>query len=284
MPRIHQQGFLPSIGTLDVLRLPTDVRVDTGVAEGGAVSPFYDPMISKLIAFGGTRDEARIRLAEACDHVATYPVANNAGFLASLLREPDFAEAAVTTGYIGDNIDRLTDKPAASEAALKAAANALFRPSVSLQGPDLPWRSLCGFRMSSDPALETRMSVDGDVHPVTLGKSETACLTVPMQADILLVERGWAYRVSRPQHTSDAADAAGNGTITAPMPGRVVSINVSEGDEVTKGQKLVTLEAMKMEHALDAPFDGVVAELSVTEGAQLMEGAAILKIDPLEDA
>jgi len=145
------------------------------------------------------------------------------------------------------------------------------------------WRALNGLRLGAEADLEARIQIDGDLHTAKLSERSSDHLVLPMGRDVLLVENGWAYAVSAPRHISEEAAAAGNGTITAPMPGRVVSIDVAEGDAVTKGQKLVTLEAMKMEHALDAPFDGTVAELGVTANAQLVEGALILRIDKIDD-
>ena len=279
-------GFLPSTGTLKVLELPGDIRVDTGVEEGGTVSPFYDPMISKLITHGASRDEARTKLADACDTVATYPVANNAGFLARLLREEAFAEATVTTGFIGDHLERLTEKPDASETSLGAAATALFRTSTQddSSGPNTVWKSLPGFRLSADTDLETHIDVDGERCVTALSSHHDANLVRQMDSGVLLVENGWAFAVTAPRHVSEDVAAAGSGTITAPMPGRVVAIEVAEGDAVKKGQKLVTLEAMKMEHALEAPFDGIVAELAASPDEQLMEGALILEIKEKEES
>ena len=275
-------GFLPSIGPLDVLELPCSVRVDTGVEQGGAVSPFYDPMISKLIAHGATREEATAKLAAACEATATYPVISNAGFLARLLREPAFTEAAVTTGYIGEHLERLTGKPAASGAALSAAAAQLYR-SPSVTGADAPWRALTGFRLSAETDLHARIEVDGEMRSADVSSGDSDHLILPLRDGVLLVEQGWAYAVRAPRHVSEDASTAGSGTITSPMPGRIVSIDIAEGDAVTAGQKLVTLEAMKMEHVLEAPFDGTVRALTASIDDQLMEGALILEIEPKEE-
>ena len=279
-------GFLPSTGTLEVLELPGDIRVDTGVEEGGFVSPFYDPMISKLITHGASRDTARAQLAAACDEVATYPVANNAGFLARLLRDDAFAKAAITTGYIGDHLERLTEKPKATNAALGAAATALFRTPLSegLHGADVAWRALPGFRLGGDRDLEAHIEVDGESKVVELSATTEGYKIQPMRSGVLLIENGWAYLISAPKLISEDVAAAGSGTITAPMPGRIVTISVAKGDTVKKGQKLATLEAMKMEHTLEAPFNGVVTEVAASEDIQLMEGAFILEIEKEEDS
>ena len=101
---------------------------------------------------------------------------------------------------------------------------------------------------------------------------------------VLLIEHGWAFPVRQPRHVSRADGAVASGTLTSPMPGRVVSIEVNEGDSVSRGQKLVALEAMKMEHSLEAPFDGVVVQLDVGIGSQLEEGAFVLRIEEKGDA
>ena len=105
-----------------------------------------------------------------------------------------------------------------------------------------------------------------------------------MKGGVLLVENGWAFAITAPKYVSDDAGLAGDGAITSPMPGRVISLDVAEGDKVTKGQKLVTLEAMKMEHTLIAPRDGIVAELHVTPGDQVADGTLLLSLEPADDA
>ncbi|MEM0986016.1 MAG: acetyl/propionyl/methylcrotonyl-CoA carboxylase subunit alpha [Pseudomonadota bacterium] len=281
-------GFLPSTGTLETFSVPEDkIRVDAGVEAGGSVSPFYDPMIAKLITHGATRDAARIQLADACGQVATHPVANNAGFLAKLLREQAFIDAAITTGFIGDHLDRLTKRPTASAAALGAATRRLhdILGTGDLNAAAAVWRSLPGFRLSADPHLQSDVSIDGEIHSVTLENTPTHSAQVfPNEKGVLLVEQGWAYDVRQPVHTRTGNDPAGSGTITSPMPGRIVAVFVKDGETVQEGQKLVTVEAMKMEHALEAPFDGTVTEVAATIDGQIAEGAILLKLDPLDES
>ncbi len=279
-----ESGFLPSIGKMDVLSLPDFVRVDTGVEQGGVVSPYYDPMISKLIAHGRSRDEARTQLADACNAVSTFPVANNAGFLSKLLREPDFSNGSVTTSYINDHLERLTSKPVPSRHALRAGARSLYLANKgSANAIDRVWRSLPGFRLSAPPDIEAHLEVDGERQVVEMLPSQTDYLVLPFRDGVVLIEDGWSFYITPPQHVEDTEAAAGSGSITSPMPGRVVSVDVKAGDQVSKGQKLVTLEAMKMEHALEAPFEGVVSELVVEVDAQLMEGAFIMQIEEASD-
>ena len=281
-------GFLPSTGRLDLLELPVDIRVDSGVEEGGEVSPFYDPMIAKLITYGETRDDARLDLAEACDGVSTWPVHNNAGFLASLLRADAFAEGEVTTGYIEAHLDALTVKPLPGGATLTYAAELLFEDmSADDTAPanELIWSVLKGFRSCGPDDDEVRIRLDGDNIAVnTRDLSGGADLMVAYDKHVIAVERGWPYLIEAQVHTSGAgADAASDGAILSPMPGKVISVDVATGDAVKKGQKLATLEAMKMEHALTAPFDGVVAELSSVAGDQVSEGQRLMKIEKPEE-
>lgn len=282
-------GFLPSIGTLEVFELPSDVRIDTGVEAGGEVSPFYDPMISKLIAHSANRDLARTALASACDRVVTYPVQNNAGFIARLLREPAFADAIVTTGFIGDNLDRLAERSEPSQKGLAIAASRLveaqlFNHMPERSVPSAVWSTLSGFRLSSSPDLRTRIDVDGTPLEISLTRSsECEISTFQLEDRIILVERGWPFEIRLARHDPQDAMPASSGELKSPMPGRVISIAVAQGDHVKRGQRLVTLEAMKMEHSLNAPFDGVVADIAVSVDDQIPEGTSMMTIAPQEE-
>ena len=282
-------GFLPSIGTLEVFELPNDVRIDTGVEAGGEVSPFYDPLISKLISHGANRDLARSALASACDRVVTYPVQNNAGFIARLLREDAFAEAVVTTSFIGDNLDRLTERPEPPQPGLAIAASRLAEAQLQSQLPERSvtsavWTALSGFRLSSEPDLRACIDVDGVRHEIPLaGSAENEISAFELEDRIILLERGWPFEIRLPRHELQDANSTSSGELKSPMPGRVITIAVAKGDRVEKGQRLVTLEAMKMEHSLDAPFDGVVAEIAVSVDDQIAEGTSMMTIAPEEE-
>jgi len=282
-------GFLPSTGRLDALRMPQNksVRIDTGVEQGGEVSPFYDPMIAKLIAFGPNRQKARSDLALACANVATWPVHNNAGFLCRLLHEQAFVNGLVTTGFIDENLDALTLHQAPSECALGAAASKSaerFRSAPGTVGPDAVWSSLNGFRSGGPADLEAYVMVDGE--PLSANfehRTSYSGLAIELDDGVLVVEAGWPTLVTLPVYGVDAdGHAASDGSIRSPMPGRVVSLDVREGDTVSKGQKLATLEAMKMEHDLTAPFDGVVTDLSAVVNTQVTEGALLMRIEAQE--
>ncbi|WP_309088370.1 acetyl/propionyl/methylcrotonyl-CoA carboxylase subunit alpha [Phenylobacterium sp.] len=272
-------GFLPSTGRLDHFRIPETLRVDAGVAEGGEVTPFYDPMVAKLIAHAATREEAIAELAQACDGVEVWPVKTNAGFLVRCLEEPDFIAGDVDTGFIERRLDALTQTPEPSPAARSAAADAATLTLEEGEADD-PWKGLFGFRLNREPEAGVRLFANGRA---VVCESQTDApdrsVLVTDDGDIVVFEGGEAFVFKDHPPTAEGdGGAAGDGTIRAPMPGKVTQLSVKTGDAVAKGQALVVLEAMKMEHALAAPFDGVVEEVSVTLGGQVAEGATLVKL------
>jgi 3-methylcrotonyl-CoA carboxylase alpha subunit len=264
-------GFLPSIGRLEHLNLPDTLRVDTGVEEGGEVSPFYDPMIAKLIATGATRDEAMANLEDGIDDTEVWPVKTNAGFLGHLLQHADFISGDVDTGLIGRDVDFLVAAPEADSNELADVAALL-----AANPGEGPWNSALGFRANASGNATARIRDDaGIVHVVALAEvadKEPA-------RDVLAFTGGFARRYTLDRHEGGHQGAASDGSILSPMPGRIIAVEVAAGDTVTKGQKLLTLEAMKMEHSLTAPFDGVVAELNATAGAQVQVEALLVRIE-----
>jgi acetyl/propionyl-CoA carboxylase alpha subunit len=276
-------GFLPSIGELEHFVLPDSVRVDTGVEAGGAVSPHYDPMIAKLIAHGPTRQAAARRLEKACGEVQVWPVRTNAGFLARCLGEPDFLRGEVDTGFIAARQDALAQSPDASPAVLSAAAQGLLSQApTSACEPGGPLSALTGFRLNAAPQASLRLYRDGAAVEAPLEAG-------PLSADVLLdaagaivvFEAGEAHAFSGQAPAAVAGEGpAGDGVVIAPMPGKVVAVAVAQGEKVIRGQTLVTLEAMKMEHALTAAFDGVVETVSVSVGAQVSEGVVLARLSP----
>jgi acetyl/propionyl-CoA carboxylase alpha subunit len=266
-------GFLPSIGPLDHFRLPAEgdgVRVDSGVERGGEISPFYDPMIAKIIVHAETRTAAAAKLAAACAKVEVWPVRTNAGFLVRCAREADFVAAQVDTGFIADHEAALLDR-APSPAVLAAAAR-----SMVADGP-APWAA-SGFRLNAPPASITLVEIDGARFDAPLDGDARSVATLPLHDGAILFANGEAYLASPPRSRGLGEAAAGDGRIVAPMPGRVVSVHVAEGETVAKGQRLMVLEAMKMEHALAAPFDGVVDHLAAKTGDQVTEGAVLARL------
>ena len=260
------KGFLPSIGRLDVFDLGTSVRIDTGVEQGAEVSPFYDPMIAKLIAHAATREEARETLADALDEAVIWPVRTNAGFLVEALDHPDFVAGTVDTGLIAREGEGLMPPVSPSDEALADAA-------ASLAGEG-------GFRLNAAPRRQGWFRLDGQ--PIEIDFAEGGAESVEDDR-ILIAEGGQVWELSRWRVDGAAAGGAADGAILAPMPGRIIAVDVVEGQGVAPGQKLVTLEAMKMEHALVAPFAGTVAALWASTGGQVTEGTLLVRIDRSAD-
>jgi len=262
------KGFLPSTGTLELFQLPEHLgRIDTGVYEGAAVSPFYDPMIAKLIAHGEDRDEAREFLSEMLEDSAIWPVKTNSSFLIAALDHPDFVAGTVDTGLIARDGDRMTAEPRPSEQALTNAAMAMVPRSLQ-----------AGVRLNAPDVRTAAFLLDGKRVDVTLHGPGTEQSAPAM----LVAERGAVWQLTPWRAAGGAGGSAGDGAILSPMPGKIIAVDVATGDAVTKGQKLLTLEAMKMEHSLTAPFDGVVAELKVAPGAQVQVEALLARIESAE--
>ncbi|MEG3175911.1 biotin carboxylase N-terminal domain-containing protein [Sphingomonas sp. RB3P16] len=263
-------GFLPSTGTLEHLRLPSFARIETGVEEAGEVSPFYDPMIAKIVVHEDDRSAAIVALWDATSDVEVWPVRTNAGFLARICQDADFRDGAIDTGLIERRGDALTIPPAPQIAHLRDAAAALA--ARAMRGV---WDDAIGLRLNAAPRSEVRIVDDaGTVHRV----ADVMIDDGPPQEEVVsfFLGEGRSYRLEQPRGT--ATGAAADGAILAPMPGRIIAVDVAAGDSVTKGQKLVTLEAMKMEHGLVAPFDGKVAELDAVVGGQTQEGMVLARL------
>jgi acetyl/propionyl-CoA carboxylase alpha subunit len=273
--------FLPSTGVLEHFRLPDNIRADAGVEEGGEVTPFYDPMIAKLIVHAPTREQALAELAEACDAVEVFPVKTNAGFLARCLEAPDFIAGDVDTGFIERNLAELTAPAEPSSAALSAAASAaLIAGEDGLhEEPPTPWRALAGFRLNAPPATSVRLFHQGKaVMAEAIESAAPRSVLLTEDGDIVVFEAGDTFAFAAHPPGADAIDAASDGQVRSPMPGKVTQLSVKAGDAVVKGQPLVTLEAMKMEHTLTAPFAGIVMEVPVHLGTQVSDGACLIVI------
>ncbi|MEP7221796.1 MAG: acetyl/propionyl/methylcrotonyl-CoA carboxylase subunit alpha [Novosphingobium sp.] len=267
-------GFLPSVGPLDHLVFPEGARIETGVEQGGEVSPFYDPMIAKLVVHAATREGALAALDEAICGTEVWPVKTNAGFLGLLNAHPDFASGDVDTGLIARAGDSLTMPPPQDAEELHEAAAHLC--AVEGQGP---WSAALGLRLNAPPRAEARLIDDGGhVHVVTMSEVENDAAP----AEVLSFSNGFArsFRLEAVRGSGDGS--AADGTILSPMPGKIIAVAVAQGQVVAKGHKLLTLEAMKMEHTMTAPFDGTVAELNASEGGQVSEGSVLVRIERAE--
>ncbi|MDT9597439.1 acetyl/propionyl/methylcrotonyl-CoA carboxylase subunit alpha [Sphingosinicella rhizophila] len=278
--------FLPSTGRLDHFDLGRSIRIDTGVEEGDRISPYYDPMIAKLIASGATREDAIDSLLEALEQVEVWPVKTNAAFLARAAADPDFRAAAIDTAFIPARIDRLVPDASPSDGVWNLAANAFLATDFGARTavPD-PWASLPGFRSNASDDLRIALRHAGETRVVEVGANQDLDGVATANGDTMLVfSDGQAFAFTLPgAGGGPGAGAASDGVLLSPMPGRVLAVEIRQGDKVTKGQKLVTLEAMKMEHSLAAPFDGIVAELEAVAGGQVAEGSMLARIEKGED-
>ncbi|MGN6277652.1 MAG: acetyl/propionyl/methylcrotonyl-CoA carboxylase subunit alpha [Sphingomonas sp.] len=291
------KGFLPSTGRLDHLVLPGD-RIETGVGDGDVISPYYDPMIAKIVEHGADRESAIEKLSADCAGVEVWPVRTNAGFLYRALASEDFRNGAVTTAFIATHEDMLVDPSPVYAVLREDAAVALVAREIDPIGstygtpaeelrfkrPGDVWRQCLGFRMNAADHRQVTFAVESATETVGLPNDWLHRFTSSeATADgIVVFDRGEALAV-KTSISGASAGAAADGAILSPMPGRVIAVAVVAGESVAKGQKLVTLEAMKMEHTLTAPFDGVVAALDASEGAQVSEGALLVRVERKDD-
>ncbi|MFI8747685.1 geranyl-CoA carboxylase subunit apha [Pseudomonas sp. NPDC077186] len=310
-------GFLPQTG--QVLRwepeLLAGVRIDHGLVEGQAVTPFYDPMLAKVIAYGETRDEARRKLLRAVEQCVLLGVNGNQRFLANLLKHPEFAAGNATTAFIAEHFaddPSLAPQPPRSE-ELALAAALLYQRSASAhahQGELAGWRSAgsAPWRFvlkQAEQRIEVELQVLGDgTQPRLLAKlGEQAVELTLLAADgrwahveldgvrqrlayHLQGDGIWLYGHNGNLELQDithapatGSSAAASGSVKAPMDGAIVEVLVEEGTTVAKGQLLVVLEAMKMEHPLKAGVDGVIRRIGVSQGDQVKNRQLLVEIE-----
>jgi 3-methylcrotonyl-CoA carboxylase alpha subunit len=322
-----EKGFLPSIGTLrhlhapqavvfetgsgDASGTPAAIRIDSGVRQGDAISPFYDPMIAKLIVWGRDRDEALGRMSQALADCRIVGLATNVAFLKRLVESAPFAGADLDTGLIERHHDALFPpaQQASTQALALAAAALLQAERQAAAGAHDPWGGTGGWRMNgallrplefadeshayalavayrSDgwslrhgDASSTMRVADQTGHNLTIKLGEqTVQGTVVRQDDAFHVFTGgthWTLDYNDPlAHAGE--DEAEGGRLTAPMPGKIVAVLVGKGDTVEKGAPLLIMEAMKMEHTISAPANGTVDDILFGVGEQVSEGAQLL--------
>jgi len=294
-------GFLPATGRLDHLAFPPGCRADSGVRTGDSISPWYDPMIAKVIVHGPTRAAALQMLARALDQTQVAGTVTNLAFLGALARHPGFAAGDVDTGLIARDLATLLDQPPRPITAVLAAALAaagLWQGGASLAGFTVwaPLQQDIALQGPGDEAVIVQLSVlgpdrvqmshAGQTHDLHRAGGRWACNGAPMAAQV--VQTGGRIHVfDQGCHSFTpvdalardiAAGAAGNVTLS-PMPGLVKAVFVQAGQAVALGERLAVLEAMKMEHTLTAGRDGVVAEVLVSAGAQVEAGAALIVLE-----
>jgi 3-methylcrotonyl-CoA carboxylase alpha subunit len=298
--------FLPATGTLALYREASagpGRRVDSGVSEGDEVSPFYDPMLGKLIAWGENREEARLRLLAMLKETCVGGVKTNLAFLTRVLAHPAFANAELDTGFIPRHEAQLlppvTELPAEF---WQLAAEAFVQSEAPLQRPDdchSPWACNNGLRLGLPAETDLHLSCQGERQVIRLRHASTS--TVQLQGEVLQVERDglrqqhlairrgdslylhYAGELRSIQRVDPIAEVeAGHqhhGGLTAPMNGSIVRVLVEAGQQVEAGTALVVLEAMKMEHSIRAPHAGTVKALYCSEGEMVSEGAVLVELD-----
>jgi 3-methylcrotonyl-CoA carboxylase alpha subunit len=293
------KGFLPSVGSLEKFYLAQSNRrdgtnrVDTGVEQGSEISPFYDPIIAKMIVHRESRDDAAAALAVKLGHSHCWPVKWNAAFLRRIALNQSFLSADIDTGFIERHLAELLPDQAPPEPVLAAAARMFLEQAKGNHAESLtdladrPARlTLDGFRLNAKRAERLiRLVHDGELYDAVDG--DLSIWELPMASSVedgVLVDNyeGWFDLIKLYRPDADARQQAADGAILAPMPGKVTSVEVAAGDKVTRGQRLLTLEAMKMEHGLVAPFDGVVAELNTKVGAQVQVDAVLAVVKSVD--
>ncbi|WP_421929279.1 acetyl/propionyl/methylcrotonyl-CoA carboxylase subunit alpha [Neoaquamicrobium sediminum] len=298
------KGFLPAIGTLHHLRFPPaspSLRVETGVREGDAISPFYDPMIAKLVVHGPDRAAALEALGEALAGTEIAGSVVNTAFLAALASDVDFAAGDVDTGLIERKQAELTASHVPTTGQLAAAAIAAAGVETDPKAVD-PWASLAGYAHFHAPVRQVRLSHEDNeiVAKLAIAANGNAAVTIdgvttkqplatarraarwPGHVTVFAGAASHTFAVADPFAEAEAA-AAGGDALRAPMPGLVKVVRAAVGDAVAKGQPLLVLEAMKMEHTISAPHDGIVEEIA-TEGAQVTDGTVLVRFQEEAEA
>ncbi|MEU6393090.1 biotin carboxylase N-terminal domain-containing protein [Streptomyces sp. NPDC046939] len=290
------RGFLPSGGTVLALHEPTGtgIRTDSGLSEGTEVTSLYDPMLAKVIAYGPDRATALRRLRAALARTVTLGVPTNAGFLRRLLAHPDVVSGEMDTGLVERAADTLVDSEVPP--AVYAAAGALRQQRLAPpEGPGWsdPFSRPDGWRLGGDAAWTVHhLRVPGhDPVEVRVRGAEILVSGAPTRPARLTATAGdWLALDGDAWHVQDhdpvaasltGAGPGGAGSLTAPMPGTVTVVKVAVGDEVTAGQSLLVVEAMKMEHVIASPHAGVVTELDVTPGTTVAMDQTLAVVDPL---
>ncbi|MBD8597758.1 acetyl/propionyl/methylcrotonyl-CoA carboxylase subunit alpha [Pseudomonas sp. CFBP 8772] len=303
--------FLPATGTLTLYRESSagpGRRVDSGVAEGDEVSPFYDPMLGKLIAWGQTREEARLRLLAMLDEFAIGGLRTNLGFLRRIIAHPAFADAELDTGFIPRyQEDLLPAAEGLTEEFWQVAAQAyLSTAPVTVRADDAhsPWSARTGLRLGGPSEVTLHLACGAESRSMVLRSDSQQ--GVRLNGEHLLIEQDGVRRQTLAIRRADTlylqwqgdvhgirpvdpiADMDSNhghhGGLTAPMNGSIVRVLVGVGEQVQVGTPLVVLEAMKMEHSIRANTAGTVTALYCSEGEMVKEGTVLVELEAVVQA
>jgi 3-methylcrotonyl-CoA carboxylase alpha subunit len=300
-----EHNFLPSAGLIYAMTFKGEessrgIRIDAGFEAGDSVTPFYDPMIAKVIVHGATRAEALAALASELDDAVVIGPKTNLAFLRKLLRSHEFAAGRIDTGFIDANLGRLGAEPhPPNRKAVHAAARLLIERRdegrASPLHPFDPWRAADSFELVGSRRTSVDVTVDGvpmrahlvegpNVDPIAKNEGAEAGSAVTLHEAkggvYAFAGGGQAFvELVDPFAKAEAGAAEGDAAIRAPMNGRLVAVAIEEGDMVEAGQRLAVVEAMKMEHALFAPHAGVVRDLDVSVGEQVEMGETIMRVE-----
>ena len=292
------KGFLPATGTLTRLRFPDGVRADSGVRGGDTISPFYDPMIAKVIVHGPTRDVALAKLSAALKGTQVAGTVTNLGFLGALAEHKGFVAGDVDTGLIARDIDALT-------AVAVVTPSHWARAGIAAMELDMP-NAGAGFNLWAPLRQSVALSHEGEEVTLAVEVNSADAQTWHVGDAVVVAQRvrgrwlldgmsapavamteacvtvfdayGIVFDIVDPLQRDASATGDGN-IVDAPMPGLVKAVTAKTGQSVTAGDRLAVLEAMKMEHALLAARDGVIAEVLVSEGDQVEAGAALIRLE-----
>ena len=303
------QGFLPQTGRIHHLEWPLpsdDLRIETGVEQGSRISPYYDPMIAKLVAHGPDRVAATAHLVGALRNTTLFGLKTNKGFLEDMLADPGFATTALSTRSIDDRRESVGRPP-----ALLPLFGVIAWLSRGRSPAPWPWGWTLG---GMNPQLRLKLAIQGAVADVRIrferggarisladadydvaaivrtgldlaarvnGEAVSGKASAPVHVDEVYAELGgWQVHVAEPDYEHLALiPGSGGGIVRAPMPGRVLRLDVRNGDTVAFGRSILVLEAMKMEHVMTAPVAGTVSDLKVGEGGQVKEGDVLCRIE-----
>ncbi|MGX7872127.1 acetyl/propionyl/methylcrotonyl-CoA carboxylase subunit alpha [Mesorhizobium sp. ORM6] len=295
------KGFLPATGTLHHLKFPeaapdtATMRIETGVRAGDAISPYYDPMIAKLVVHANDRQAALEALGAALSRTEIAGSTVNTAFLAAFAADPDFCAGDVDTGLIGRHQAALTEVAPPTDEIISAAA--LAASGAGLPSSNDPWSSLSGYAHFHGVARRTRLKFGEDdilakvsvrpdgrfqvaIDPPYDSANSHDLRSGPRLArwpgHVTVFEGAVGYTFAVPDPLARSDEAAASGSLRAPMPGLVKLVRAAKGDAVIKGQPLLILEAMKMEHTIAAPHDGVIAEIA-KEGTQVTDGTVLVR-------
>jgi geranyl-CoA carboxylase alpha subunit len=300
--------FMPQSGRMALWQMPDDLRVEHALQSGSEIPPFYDSMIAKLIAHGATRDEARRKLIHGLEHTVAFGVTTNQAFLAACLRHPVFAAGEATTAFIEENRDDLLTSCADEASGLALAA--LLLHVTGRHAP--PWRK--GRTLAATFPVPVRIELGGKIHELEIVRERNGSYVANLEGRdvrfeidklgsdsirfrvngltesarffrdgdrIYFLHHGGSNSVRDLTLAAPASAAAGgsDGKVRAAMNGRVVAVLVKQGERVTAGQAVMTLEAMKMEHVHTAPVSGIISAIDVVAGEQVMTGKIVVEIE-----